>query len=244
MTDVYGLIGHPLEHSFSPAYFAEKFRKEKINAVYKSFALKDIFELPALLLEYPDIRGLNVTIPYKTTVIPYLNELSAEAQNIGAVNCVSLRNGKRKGFNTDALGFEKTLQPLLKPHHKKALVLGTGGSARAVKYVLEKLGISYTFVSRQKKQNAISYAELNDDIMRDHLLIINATPAGMFPHVEDCPNIRYETLTQNHLLYDLVYNPAETKFLLQGKEKGAVVKNGLDMLHVQAEESWRIWTSG
>jgi len=239
----FGIIGYPLTHSFSPAYFTEKFEREQIMAVYEKFELKDITEFPSLLESHPNLHGLNVTIPYKKAIIPYLNTLSEEAEAIGAVNCIAICDRKLKGYNTDAMGFERSLSPLLKPVHRKALILGTGGSSLAVRYVLQKLGIEWLNVSRTASEDIIRYEDLNETILKGHLLIINTTPLGMFPHTEACPDIPYSFLTEQHLLYDLIYNPLETKFLALGRSLGTAVKNGLEMLHLQAEASWEIWSS-
>jgi shikimate dehydrogenase len=239
---VYGLIGYPLSHSFSKGFFAEKFAREGIKAcIYESFPIPGIDELPALLAQQPDIQGLNVTIPYKEVVIPYLDELSPAAAQMKAVNCIHFKDGRKIGHNTDAIGFSRSLAPLLKPHHNKALVLGTGGAAKAVQFVLESLHIPYKLVSRQATAGTISYEQLDAVTMASHTLIINTTPLGMYPNVEAAPAIPYDQLTDQHLLYDLIYNPAVTAFLQQGADKGATVKNGHEMLILQAEASWEIW---
>jgi shikimate dehydrogenase len=240
----YGIIGFPLTHSFSPAYFKKKFAERHIDAVYEAYPLNDISEFPALFSAHPAIEGLNVTIPYKEAVMPFLDEIDAVAAAIGAVNCVSIRNGVKKGHNTDAAGFELSLVPLLESQHTNALVLGTGGAAKAVLYTLKQLGISYKQVSRQRKEGLLSYEDLTADIVERHKLIINTTPLGMYPDIDNAPAIPYDSIGQGHLLYDLVYNPAETKFLSLGKERGAVTKNGYEMLVLQAEASWKIWTNG
>jgi shikimate dehydrogenase len=237
----YGLIGYPLTHSFSPAYFSNKFRQERIDAVYEKYELKDISELGELVRTRPKIQGLNVTIPYKQSIIPFLDELSEDAKAIGAVNCISFKDGKLKGNNTDVIGFEKSLLPLLKSDHQKALVLGTGGSSLAVRYVLDRLNIPYQLVSRTKSPTTITYEEVNEAILKECLILINTTPVGMFPDVENCPSISYAALSPSHLLYDLIYNPAETKFLALGKMQGAYIKNGWEMLQLQADASWHIW---
>lgn len=238
----FGLIGYPLAQSFSKRYFTEKFLREGINdAGYGLFEIASISDFPQLLKTQPDLQGINVTIPYKQAVMPYLNELDEEAEAIGAVNCISIRNGILKGFNTDAPAFEQSLQPMLEPHHKKALVLGTGGAAKAIIFVLEKLGIAYQYVSRNKKPGYFTYEELNGELMDEYKLIINCTPLGSFPKVDTAPSIPYELLSPKHYLYDLVYNPALTQFLQKGKEQGAATKNGYDMLVGQAELSWEIW---
>jgi len=258
----FGLIGFPLTHSFSSQYFSEKFESEKISdAEYKHFPLKTIDELPSLIESTPQLKGLNVTIPYKEAVIPFLDELDGEAEAIGAVNTIKIsrqsavgsRQTHLKGFNTDVYGFRESLKPLLQAHHKKALVLGTGGGAKAVGYVLKQLGIECVFVSRTAPPRpslwrggrgvGLFYNDLNEDTLNTHYLIINATPLGMHPNTETHPNIPYEHLTERHLLYDLVYNPGETTFLKLGRQRGAVTKNGLEMLRLQAEKSWEIWNA-
>lgn len=242
-TQQYGLIGYPLAHSFSPGYFAEKFQRENIDAEYTAFPLPAIEDFPRLLSMRPGIRGLNVTIPYKQAVIPYLADTDEVAKAIGAVNCIDIRSGIAKGYNTDVLGFEQSLVPLLQPQHTHALVLGTGGASLAVCYVLKKLGISFQNVSRNKKPGVLSYNDLTEEIIFMHPLIINTTPLGMQPHTDECPALPYNAISSNHLLYDLIYNPAETRFLSLGKAQGAAIKNGLEMLHLQAEASWHIWNS-
>jgi len=235
---VYGLIGYPLSHSFSKGFFAEKFAKENIkDCIYETFPIPSIEEFTTL----PDVSGLNVTIPYKEVVIPYLDELSPAAAEIQAVNCIRFVDGVKTGFNTDAIGFRRSLEPLLKAHHTKALVLGTGGAAKAVQYVLNALDIPYKLVSRKATHKAMAYSELRPDVMEEYTLIINTTPLGMYPNVDAAPEIPYEYLTSQHLLYDLIYNPAVTSFLKQGADKGAATKNGHEMLILQAEASWEIW---
>jgi shikimate dehydrogenase len=244
MAAVYGLIGYPLTHSFSSQYFQRKFAGEGIDAQYRAFELTTILEFPALLESTPDLKGLNVTIPYKAAILPYLDRLSEAAMVIGAVNCIDIENNKLAGYNTDVIGFSESLKPLLKDPHTNALVLGTGGSSLAVKYVLEALDIEYVTVSRTKKAECITYKELTTSLIKAYPLIINTTPVGMYPNTESFPELPYEGITEHHLLFDLVYNPEETKFLSLGKERGATVKNGLEMLHLQAEASWRIWNKG
>lgn len=239
---LFGLIGYPLSHSFSKRYFTQKFESEKIDAQYENYPLKAIEEFPALIKNY-NLSGINVTIPYKQDVIPYLDSMSEEAKKIGAVNTIQIRDGKLKGNNTDCYGFEQSLLPFLKPSHKHALVLGTGGASKAVVFVLDKLGIEWKYVSRTKFSNVLTYKEINAEIVKSHPLIINTTPLGMYPNVEECPEIDYDAIGENHLLYDLVYNPEETLFLQKGKSKGATIKNGLEMLHLQAEKAWEIWNS-
>lgn len=241
---VYGLIGYPLSHSFSKGFFAEKFAREGIrDCMYESFPIPEIGELPALIAQYPDLQGLNVTIPYKQVVMPYLDEMSPAAAQIGAVNCIRFKDGRKTGYNTDAIGFRRSLEPLLKSYHNKALVLGTGGAAKAVQYVLENLNIPYKLVSRQASADSVSYEQLDASIMASHTLIVNTTPLGMYPNVDAAPALPYEQLTDKHLLYDLIYNPAVTAFLRQGADRGATIKNGHEMLILQAEASWEIWNN-
>ena len=242
----FGLIGYPLTHSFSPSYFAEKFKRQNIDdAVYEAFPLKDILDLPALFDQYPDLVGLNVTIPYKEAILPFLDELSPEARSIGAVNTVLVsrksETPKLIGYNTDILGFESTLKPLLEPFHGKALVLGSGGASKAVTYVLSKLGIQWQVVSREPKGKQIGYKDVSTAVLARHLVIINTTPLGMHPKVEGLPPLPYHALSEDHLLYDLIYHPAETRFLNRGIMAEATVQNGLQMLRAQADASWMIW---
>ena len=242
----YGLIGYPLTHSFSKRYFTEKFETGKIDAVYSNYEIDSITRFPEVIASNPELIGLNVTIPYKEQVIPYLDDLNDSAREIGAVNTVKIiRTGsgiKLKGFNTDTHGFENSLKPLLKPHHTKALILGTGGASKALKYVLKKLGIDFISASIEElKDNEIRYEDIDEKVISERLLIINATPLGTYPKVEGCPNIPYQFLTSDHLLFDLVYNPEVTRFMLRGLEKGATVKNGYEMLLLQAERSYAIW---
>ena len=245
--DKYGLIGYPLKHSFSRNYFNEKFASENIDAEYVNFEIEDIAAFKRIIDGNPNLRGMNVTIPYKEQVIPYLNGLDpATAKRIGAVNVIKIiRDGKKVqliGYNSDILGFSHSIEPYLQPRHKKALILGTGGASKAVFCGLEDLGVESTFVSRTKKgPNLLTYDELTPEIMAEHLVIVNCTPVGMYPNVDFCPEIPYECLTPDHLLYDLLYNPDETLFMKKGAEQGATVKNGLEMLLLQAFESWGIW---
>lgn len=234
----FGLIGKNIAHSFSESYFSEKFKKENIsNCSYQIFDLESLEEIKKLI-STKGLKGFNVTIPYKEEIIPFLDELSPTAQEIQAVNCVQILKGKKIGYNTDAYGFEKSLLPLLQKHHKKALILGDGGAAKAVKYVLKKQKIEHLTVSRK---GAFIYSELTKEIIEDHNLIMNCTPLGTFPKVEEFPLIPYEFLTKKHLLYDLIYNPAQTLFLKKGKSNLAQTKNGYEMLVLQAEKSWKIW---
>jgi len=243
MSAAYGIIGYPLSHSFSPAYFMKKFASKGIDATYTAYPLRIIGEYPALLKIHPELLGLNVTLPYKEVIISYLDELDDAARMIGAVNCICIRDGVQRGYNTDVLGFEKSLLPLLKRHHTQALILGTGGSSKAVAYVLRKLGIPHMRVSRTPKGQMLGYEQLNVDVMQQYKLIINTTSAGMYPLVDDSPTIPYKLLDKGHLLFDLIYNPAETKFLRMGREQGAAIKNGYEMLQLQADASWDIWSA-
>ena len=240
---LFGLIGYPLTQSFSKKYFTEKFLKESIiDAVYELFEIENIGLLNSVL-NNKNLCGFNVTIPYKKEVIPFLSSIDSEAEAIGACNCIKIIDGKLKGFNTDASAFERSLLPLLKLHHKNALILGTGGASNAVSFVLKKLGIDYKFVSRTEKPDSYTYEQLNRNIIEDNTLIINTTPLGSFPKVENAPQLPYEYLTPIHYLYDLVYNPPVTLFLQKGRERGAAIKNGYEMLVGQAELSWQIWNT-
>jgi shikimate dehydrogenase len=243
---LYGLIGYPLTHSFSENYFADKFQKAGItDSSYKLFPLKSIDELPTLIQTNPDLRGLNVTIPYKEKVISFLDELDNTAKEVGAVNCIKMINGKLIGYNTDVFGFRQSIKPFIETQHQRALILGTGGASKAVHYVLKQIGIDCYFVTRNKStmngNNCFDYNELNEYVLKAFKLIVNTTPLGMHPHEEAFPKIPYQFIEHDHLLYDLVYNPSETEFMKKGKSRGAVVLNGLSMLHQQAEEAWRIW---
>jgi shikimate dehydrogenase len=242
----FGLIGFPLSHSFSRTYFAEKFARENItNSQYLNFPLESIDAFPSLLQSHPDIKGLNVTIPYKESVLPFLDEVSDTVKKIGACNCIAINAGEKIGHNTDEYGFRISLEKKLKPFHKKALILGEGGAAKAVAYSLEKLGIDFLFVVRKNadRPGRIHYDQLTDSIIADHLLIINCTPLGMYPNLQEAPPINYEAISSRHYFFDLIYNPAKTLFLQRGEEKGAVIENGHEMLILQAEESWKIWNS-
>lgn len=244
---LYGLIGAPLSHSFSAQYFEKKFADEKItDADYGLFPLENISQLPQLIEQLPDLHGLNVTIPFKISVLQHLNHISKVASAVGAVNCIKITRDQSgielSGYNSDVYGFRKSLLPLLKSHHYSALILGTGGAAKAVSYALQELGISYTLVSRSaNNKNLLRYSEITEEILKENQLIINATPAGMYPETDNFPDIPYQFITERHLLYDLIYNPAETRFLRNGRERGAATKNGLQMLELQAEKSWEIW---
>lgn len=239
----YGLLGRNINYSFSKGYFTEKFKNENFEGcTYENFDIPEITKLPEIIKNNPDLKGLSVTIPYKETVIPYLDKLSKKAALIGAVNTIKItKKGKLKGYNTDYYGFKKALKPLLKKRHKKALILGTGGASKGVAFALDELGISYTFVSREAKENAISYDQVTASTFDDYQIIINSTPVGTSPNIEAFPSIPYEFFTKKHIAFDLIYNPSETQFLRRAKEKGAQIKNGLDMLIFQAEKAWEIW---
>jgi shikimate dehydrogenase len=248
----FGLIGYPLSHSFSQKFFTEKFLRENIvNAQYENFPIATIESFAALWKEHPSLEGLNVTIPYKKEVIAFLQHSSPVVQAIKACNCIRKFNNELYGYNTDVIGFEKSLLPFLKAHHTHALILGTGGASAAVQWVLQKLNIQYQVVSRKSNtieentelKASLSYDQLSNSIIESHTLIINTSPLGMFPNVNEAPPIAYDSITAQHHLYDLVYNPIETLFMKNGLAKGATVQNGLDMLHIQAEESWTIWNA-
>jgi len=244
----YGLIGYPLTHSFSKRFFSEKFSHEKTDASYENFEIDTIEKFPGIIKDNPELVGLNVTIPYKEQVIRFLDDLNESAREIGAVNTVKITRTASgtflKGFNTDTYGFDTSLSPLLKTHHKKALILGTGGASKAIKYVLDKKNISYISASIEElKKGEIRYEDIDSTIMKEYLLIINATPLGTYPKTGTCPAIPYELITSGHLLFDLVYNPEETLFMANGKERGATVKNGYEMLLQQALKSYEIWNS-
>ncbi len=242
----FGLVGYPLTHSFSQKYFSEKFRSSGIaDAQYLNFSIDTIDKFPDLLREHPNLVGMNVTIPYKEKVIDFLDELDESVKFIGACNCIHIKDGKLKGYNTDYIGFKLSLLKKLKPHHTHALVLGEGGAAKAVNYALKTLGIEFLTVSRRgiESPGTIQYDQMNDEMMEQFTLIINTTPVGMAPNIETAPSIPYHAITDRHYLYDLVYNPEKTLFLKLGEEKGASIENGMEMLTIQAEEGWRIWNS-
>jgi shikimate dehydrogenase len=240
----FGLIGHPLTHSFSGKYFTDKFQTEGLkDHVYELFPIPSIDDLPGLLKNNPDLCGLNVTIPYKQLVLPFLDE-SRLPGNIHACNCIKISNGKLYGYNTDVTGFEKTFTPLLKFYHTSALVLGNGGATAAVKYVLEKFGITCNIVSRKMHEGSkYVYEDLNEEIMQENLVVINTTPLGTYPDVNASAPIPYQFISKRHYFFDLVYNPSKTTFLKNAEEKGAAIRNGYDMLVAQAEESWKIWNA-
>ena len=239
-----GLLGRNIAYSFSRTYFKNKFEKEGIKyCTYENFDIDSITLFPNIIKDTPNLKGLNVTIPYKQEVIPFLDKLDEIAEEIGAVNTIKItEKGLLIGHNTDCYGFEKSLAPMLNPYHKSALILGTGGASKAIAYSLKKLGISYSYVSRNtSKYVNYTYNDLTEAIIKEHLIIINCTPLGTFPNIDDCPNIPYKAITNNHILYDLIYNPSETTFLKRGKTNGATICNGQSMLELQAEKSWSIW---
>lgn len=240
----FGLLGKNISYSFSRGYFAEKFKKLNLkNHVYKNFDLQDITALPSTLKKEDFLKGMNVTIPYKEDVLKYLDKLDKTAEEIGAVNTIKFtKKGNLKGYNTDVVGFENSIKPFFKKHHKFALILGTGGASKAVAYAFKKNNIKYKFVSRNPKgKKQISYNNLTEEVLQKYQVIVNCTPIGTSPDIHLCPNIPYQFLTDKHLLYDLIYNPEVSTFLAKGLEKGAAIKNGYEMLELQAEESWRIW---
>jgi shikimate dehydrogenase len=248
MKKLLGLIGYPLGHSFSKKYFTQKFEKEGLAQAweYELFSIEKIEKVEEILRGHPNLVGLNVTIPYKEQILPYLHELDVEAAEIGAVNCIKIQDGRLKGFNTDVYGFEKSLLGLIAPKggevgHLKAIVLGTGGAAKGVVHVMKKLGMAYKWVSRTRSEGILSYADLTKDIMKTHTVIINTTPLGMTPHTDACPSIPYKYIGNQHFMYDLIYNPELTTFMMNGIEHGAKAKSGLDMLHFQAVKGWEIW---
>ncbi len=242
---LFGLIGYPLGHSFSKKYFTEKFEKEGLkDCRFENFPIPFIEEFPEIIKAYPDLKGIAVTIPYKQSVLKYVTDTTNLSEGLQACNCIKISNGKLIAFNTDIIGFKKSIQPLLSSHHTKALVLGNGGAAAAVIAGLRQMNIDVMVVSRQLHAGSdCTYADLTPAIIQEHKIIVNTTPLGMHPNTDSCPDIPYGLLDKSYLLYDLVYNPAQTLFLKKGEEKGAVVKNGLDMLVLQAEENWNIWNS-
>jgi shikimate dehydrogenase len=244
----YGLLGYPLTHSFSKRYFTEKFEREKINSTYENFEIDTIEKFPEVVQNNPEVVGINVTIPYKEQVIPYLDELNDSAREIRAVNTIKVqRKGNEvylMGYNTDTYGFENALKPLLKPHHRKALILGTGGASKALKYVLNQLNIDFISASIEElKDKEIRYADIDEKMMEERLLIINATPLGTYPKVNSYPDIPYQFISDKHLMFDLVYNPEVSQFLAKGKARGAGIKNGYEMLLGQAIKSYEIWNT-
>ncbi len=243
LMDNYGLLGKHIDYSFSRSYFTKKFETLNIDATYSNFDIDDISLFPTIVKNVKNLKGLNVTIPYKETIIPYLDELSKRAKKIGAVNTIKItKKGKLIGYNTDYTGFKKSIGPLLEKQHQKALILGTGGASKAIVHVLNKLNIGHKFVSRSASKKAkYTYSSLTADVLNKHHIIINCTPLGTFPNVSDFPQIPYHAITEKHLLFDLIYNPPETVFLKKGKAQGAKVSNGELMLKLQAEKAWKIW---
>lgn len=238
----FGLVGKDISYSFSRGYFKKKFDALGLsNYSYNNFDLQSITEFPTIFKKTENIQGLNVTIPYKEEVIQFLDDIDVAAKKIGAVNTIKFTGKGMTGYNTDAYGFQKSLEPHLKNHHKKALILGTGGASKAIAFVLEDLGITFSFVSRSGKNNGFKYEEITDDIISEHTLIINCSPVGTFPNFEEKPAIPYQRISKEHLLFDLIYNPEETAFLSMGKANGATICNGHRMLEFQAEKSWSIW---
>ncbi|TWO31828.1 shikimate dehydrogenase [Seonamhaeicola sediminis] len=239
-----GLLGRNISYSFSRAYFKSKFDKEHItNTTYENFDIESINLFPSILKNTRGLKGLNVTIPYKQEVMPFLDKINKKAAEIGAVNTIKItKKGKLIGYNTDCYGFKKSIEPFLKKYHKKALILGTGGASKAIAYTLRELGINYQYVSRKKSEGIdFTYETISENDIKEALIIINCTPLGTFPNIDNCPQIPYDSISDKHILFDLIYNPEETKFLKQGKEKGATLINGLKMLELQAEKAWSIW---
>ena len=243
--DKYGIIGHPLGHSFSKNYFNEEFHDEGIDAEYINFDIQNIGNLPEVLATNPELKGLNVTIPYKEKVLSYLDYISVEARAIGAVNVIRVEhkgnNVLLKGYNSDVIGFTRSIEPILEKFHRKALVLGTGGASKAVSYGLRSLGLETVLVSRFERPGTIQYKDITPDVVREYKVIVNCTPCGMYPNYEECPELPYEALDSHNLLYDLIYNPDETLFMKKGREQGALTKNGIEMLLLQAFASWDFW---
>jgi shikimate dehydrogenase len=238
----FGLIGFPLSHSFSKKYFTQKFDDAGLqDYVYDNYELPSIEALPSMMQNNPHLKGFNITIPYKKQIVPLLHSMTDDVVAMQACNCVKIVNGQLMGHNTDVIGFEKSLTQKLQTHHQAALILGTGGAASAVQFVLQKLGITYLSVSSSQQTDSIGYNELTQEIVTSHLLIINTTPLGTFPNIEHAPDIPYHLLTEKHFLFDLVYNPPKTLFLQRGEAHGAIIQNGYDMLVYQAEASWDIW---
>ncbi|MBD1263021.1 shikimate dehydrogenase [Maribacter polysiphoniae] len=240
----YGLVGKNISYSFSESYFEEKFKKLGLEGYsYRNFDLSQIEEFTPLIQENKHIKGLNVTIPYKEAVIPYLDRLNKKAKKIGAVNTIKFTKKGLKGYNTDIYGFKKSIKPFLTKNHTKALILGTGGASKAVAFVFGELGIKFKFVSRRPKKNQLLYTDLNEKIMKEYTVLVNCTPLGTFPNIEEKPNIPYQWITDAHLLFDLIYNPEKSAFLREGENQGAAICNGLRMLELQAEKAWKIWNS-
>lgn len=241
---IYGLVGKTLSHSFSKDFFNEKFQKENLgDHIYKNFELQDFDKEILDLKGNNSLQGFNITIPYKESILPYLDTQSETCQKIKSCNCVKVENGKWQGYNTDVIGFQQSFEPHLKHYHRKALVLGSGGGAKAVCFVLDQLGINFIQVSRSpgNAKNMINYSQVNEDLLAEYKIVINTTPLGMFPHIVDCPPLPYNAISHQHYFFDLIYNPPLTKFLAEAQKQGAYIKNGAEMLRIQAEESWRIW---
>lgn len=238
----FGLVGKTLGHSFSKSYFEDKFQKEGLENRFRNFELAEIAEIQTVF-SISDLKGLSVTIPYKQAIIPYLDELSEEASEIGAVNCISFQNGKKTGHNTDAFGFHQMIKPFLTNEHERAIILGTGGASKAVAYVLKKIGLDVIWVSRNPQNGQFSYDEINEHMLRACKVVVNCTPLGTFPDVDACVPFPFEYLTESHLCIDLIYNPEETKFLRESKLRGAATLNGLSMLKEQANKAWEIWNN-
>jgi shikimate dehydrogenase len=247
MVDKYGLIGYPLGHSFSVNYFNQKFTDEGINAKYINFEIADVEQIIEVVSANPELKGLNVTIPYKERVIEFLDQLSPEARAIGAVNVIRVtHDGDKihmKGFNSDVIGFTQSIEPMLEDYHKRALVLGTGGASKAICYGLKSLGLETVCVSRYERPETICYKDITPEVVREYNVIVNCTPLGRFPKSDQCPQLPYEALDERNILYDLVYNPDVTLFMKKGAERGAQVKNGLEMLLLQAFASWEMWNA-
>ena len=244
----YGLIGYPLGHSFSIIYFNQRFDDEGIDATYENFEIPTIDELPEIIARNPELRGLNVTIPYKEKVIPFLDSISPEARAIGAVNVIRVVHQKNntllKGYNSDVIGFTQSIESMLDPKwHKKALILGTGGASKAINYGLKSLGLETVFVSRYERPDTIQYDKITPEVIKEYNVIVNCTPVGMYPHTDECPQLPYEAMDSHTILYDLIYNPDQTLFMRMGAKHGAEVKNGLEMLLLQAFASWEFWHS-
>ncbi|MBP5277999.1 MAG: shikimate dehydrogenase [Prevotella sp.] len=243
----YGLIGYPLRHSFSMGFFNEKFQNENIDAEYINYEIKNIDELREVLASNPDLQGFNVTIPYKQKVMSYLDSIAPEARSIGAVNVVKVEHRNNtyhlKGYNSDSIAFTKTIEPMLDSIHQRALILGTGGASKAIEYSLKSLGLTTLLVSRYERPGTIQYQRITPEIIKDYNVIVNCTPCGMYPHFDECPLLPYEAMDSRTILYDLIYNPDETMFMRNGKKYGATVKNGLEMLLLQAYVSWEIWNN-
>ncbi|PIE99926.1 MAG: shikimate dehydrogenase [Maribacter sp.] len=238
----YGLIGKDISYSFSESYFKKKFKKLRLTECsYRNFDLGQIEDFNDLIQQNEQLKGLNVTIPYKEEIIPYLDKLDKKAKKIGAVNTIKFTKKGLKGYNTDVYGFEKSIKPFLRENHDRALILGTGGASKAVAFIFGELGIKFKFVSRRPKKNQLRYADLNEKTMKEYTVLVNCTPLGTFPNIDEKPDIPYQWITDTHLLFDLIYNPEKTTFLQEGENRGASICNGLRMLELQAEKAWEIW---